>query len=338
MSVRSWFRGAVRWIVPALLLALLLLPSSGGKVSAEPLLTPPNLASDINWTDIGGEWNPPGTLNATFNGVVDIKAAFDNARTQENIQLAAQPYTPMPMLTMPTQGEWDAMTPGQKALYLIDRERAVRNVPPMDGLEANVGFVAQWYADWLLANDAVGHSNDVDGDMVLEDPWDRLHDDPNIIPGVLAPPAIIACHDFLPVGENLAYFWASSGAPAHWLALPVERAIYNWIYDDSSSAWGHRQAVLYDPYTAGACNAGQEGFLGIGLAAGGPHQSWDDARIVVMNVFDPCSSWGSCGPTAVGLSCFKAAPVEGVGTLVGLVCLGVLAGTGVVTRHRRRKG
>lgn len=326
----------VRWTVLALVAILVLLLALPPGIAASRLATPPDLISDINWTDTGGVWDPPGTLNATFNGVVDIAAAFNNGRTQENIQLAAQPYVPMPALVMPTQVEWDAMTEGQKALYLIDRERGVRNVPPMEGLEANVGFVAQWYADWLLANDATGHSNDVDGDTILEDPWDRMHDDPNIIPGVLAPPAIIACHDFLPVGENLAYFWASSGAPAHWLALPVERAVYNWIYDDSGSAWGHRQAVLYDPYTGGSCLTGREGFMGIGLAAGGPHQGWDDARIVVMNMFDPCDTWAPCGPTAVDLASLVATPGGGFGNLVGLVGVGVLVTLAALARTRRR--
>jgi hypothetical protein len=334
MRAKDLFRGTARWVVLALSLALLLFaPLSASRVAGEPLSWPTDPTGDTNWTDTGGEWNPPGTLNATFNGVADIAAAFNNARTQENTQLGLT----LPNIVMPSQAVWDTLSDGEKALWLINQERAVRGVAPLEGVEANVTTVAQWYADWLLAHDATGHSNDVDGDGTDEDPWDRMHDDPNIVPGTIAPPAITACHDFLSVGENLSYFWASAGAPAHWLALPVERAVYNWTYDDSSSAWGHRHFNLWYPFTAGACLGGVEGFIGIGRATG-PHQGWDQGVIIVMNGFDPCDQWADCGPTAVDVACFKTAPVEGVGSLVGLVCLGVLAGTGFMAQHRRRKG
>jgi hypothetical protein len=44
-----------------------------------------------------------------------------------------------------------------------------------------------------------------------------------------------------------------------------------------------------------------EGFLGIGRANGGPYQGpfsvpWNYAEIIVMNVFDPCSTWDYGAP------------------------------------------
>jgi len=68
------------------------------------------------------------------------------------------------------------------------------------------------------------------------------------------------------------------------------------MYDDSSSGWEHRHTVLWFPYNDNSGTPGMEGFLGIGRANGGPYQGpfsnpWNYAEIVVMNVFDPCSTW-----------------------------------------------
>ena len=70
-----------------------------------------------------------------------------------------------------------------------------------------------------------------------------------------------------------------------------------WMYDDSGSSWGHRHTVLWYPYHDNSGLTGKEGFLGIGRASGGPYQgpfstSWPFAELIVMNVFDPCSTWG----------------------------------------------
>ncbi|MFZ6026185.1 MAG: carboxypeptidase regulatory-like domain-containing protein [Chloroflexota bacterium] len=212
------------------------------------------------------EWELEGV------GVADIQAAFNNARTAENTQLGSQ----VPALALPDQSTWDSMSDGEKALWLINRERIDRGVAPLHGLEANVTAVAQTYAQYLLDNDAWGH--DANG----QDPWQRLDGNP----------AIGACHDFLNVAENL-YVFVSTAPP---IALPIEQAVYGWMYDDSGSGWGHRHAILWYPYDDNSGPAGREGFLGIGRASGGPYQgpfehSWNHAELVVMNVFDPCSSW-----------------------------------------------
>jgi len=211
VDIKSSQFSACRFVITALLLFLL----STGTASAAHY---PDLNADIPWS-------------AGYNGVADIQAAFNNARSQENAQLS----TSIPLLTMPSQAAWDAMSDGEKALWLLNKEREDRGIHLLEGLETNVQTVAQDYADWLFANNETGHVNDVDGDAVDEDPWDRLHDDTAI-----APPAITACHDFMAVGENLAYFWSTGG-----INLPIERAIYGWTYDDSSSGWGHRHFTLW---------------------------------------------------------------------------------------------
>jgi hypothetical protein len=156
---------------------------------------------------------------------------------------------------------------GEKALWLINRERLDRSVHALLGLETNVTSVAQYYADYLMANNAFGHYEDG------LSPWERLNTNP----------AINACHDYLPIAENLQVLWGG------W-TLQIERTIYSWMYDDSGSGWGHRHAVLWYPYNDNSVPTGVEGFLGMGHSTG-THQGWSNSDIFVMNVFDPCTTW-----------------------------------------------
>ena len=241
------------------------------EIAAQKALSyPPDLSSDIAWS-------------AGFSGVADIQAAFNHARTVENTQLG----TSIPMLTLPSQAAWDGMSDGEKALRLINRERIDRGVAPLQGLEPNVTSVAQYYADYLLDNNAWGHMEDG------RTPWERLEDNP----------AIGACHDFLPIAENLSVFVTSGSS----IPLPIERTIYMWNYEDAGSSWGHRHAVLWYPYNDNSGAPGNEGFLGIGRANGGPYQGpfsqpWNFAEMIVMNVFDPCPTWNDTPPEVVAIT------------------------------------
>ena len=213
------------------------------------------------------DWSPASST------VAEVQNAFNAARAAENMQLGKS----IPMLTLPAQATWNAMDNNARALWLINRERIDRSVTPLHGTETNVIGVAQAYAQYLLANDWFDHT-----DKQGNDPWDRMN----------ANQAIGACHDFLGVGENLSVGVTSGSS----IALPLEQAIYGWMYVDSGSAWGHRHAILWYPYDDNSGPSGAEGFLGVGRASGGPYQgpfdnSWPYAEIIVMNVFDPCATW-----------------------------------------------
>lgn len=219
---------------------------------------PPNPTEDIAW--VGG-----------MSGVVNIESAFNHARVVENEQLG----TALPMLTLPAQEEWNRMSSGDKALWLINRERTDRGLLPLHGLEPNVTGVAQTYAQYLLDHQVWGHSEDG------RTPPERI----------AANPTIGACQDSLRVSENLAYFASSNAVP-----LPLERAIYAWIYDDGDCCqWFHRRTVLWDAYDDNSGPQGQEGFLGIGHVTG-PYLGWDHAHIIIMDVFDPCAAWEYATP------------------------------------------
>ena len=239
--------------------AAMVLGTLGAQISIETLSSPSDPNSDIPWS--GGT-----------NGVADIQSAFNSARSAENSQLG----TSIPMMALPSQSEWDGMSDGEKALWLINRERIDRDIMPIYGLETNIMGVSQSYADYLLYHDAWGHSEDGNS------PWERLNNNATIG----------ACHDFLPIAENLAVLVTT----ASFVPLPLERTIYMWMYEDRGSNWGHRHAILWSPYNDNSGPIGREGFLGIGRANGGPYkgpfsQPWPTAEIIVMNVFDPCSTW-----------------------------------------------
>jgi uncharacterized protein YkwD len=209
--------------------------------------------------------DPPSNFGWGYtaeNSVADIQNRFNAARVNENAQLG----TSIPMMSLPSQSVWNNKSDGEKALWLINRERVDRGVAPLHGIEANVTSVAQTYAQYLMDHDVFSH--DADG----RTPFQRL----------LANPAINACRDSF-MAENLAGFWGN------W-TLPVERAVYLWMYADSGSSWGHRHILLWYPFNDNGGPPGKEGFIGIGRATG-TFGTYQNSNVIVMDAFDPCSAW-----------------------------------------------
>lgn len=214
--------------------------------------------------------DPPGDVEwvGDFGNVADIQKAFNEARASD--------LTVTRLMNLPDQATWDAMSGGEKALWLINSERVDRGLMPLTAVEPNITSVAQLYAEYLLEHDASGH--DADG----KDPWIRITENP----------AINACHERLHYAENITYLVTTADS----IPLAVERSVYGWMYDDSGSSWGHRHALLHTIFNDNSGPSGSEGFMGIGQASGGPYQGrfsrqWDHAEIVVLNFFDPCASW-----------------------------------------------
>ena len=259
--------------------------------------SPPNIVTDIPWTDTGGAYDPShGVYAATFGGVTDIAAAFNNARRGEEIQLgrAVGAYG---ALTMPSQASWDALSGSQKALFLLNAERVARggSFPAVIGLpfqdwQTNIQQVAQNYANYLVANNLFGHN-------YQGTPSSRIDNDP----------VLGSCHEFLSRAENIAGFWSSGGPGSN--RLPVERSVYNWIYVDAASSWGHREAALLQDkdltnqsslygFKNNVNGPGSEGFIGIGIAESATYNPYNFGfshwgTVVVLNLFDPIST-GLC--------------------------------------------
>lgn len=219
--------------------------------------------------------DPPNDIELEQNLLAwaDMVAAFNRARLRENEMLGLA----MPPIVFPDADTWEAMSDGERSLWLINEERVARGLIPMQGLEANVMEVAQGYAEWLLANNKFDH--DADG----RSPWERLDDNA----------AIGACHDFLGIAENIYFVATTAPTP---LPYVVETAVYRMMYEDAGSRWGHRHAMLWTPYAENSGDAGSEGFLGLGRAHGGytspsSGQYYPHTDIIVMNFFDPCATW-----------------------------------------------
>jgi len=220
---------------------------------------PPDPLSDVKWP------------SSSENSVTAVQNRFNAARTNENSELG----TSIPMMSLPSQSAWDTLSDGEKALWLINRERVDRGLAPFHGIESNATSVADAYAQYLMDSDLFSHN--ADG----KTPWQRLMENP----------VINACHDSF-FAENLAGFWGN------WL-LPVERAVYLWMYDDSGSSWGHRHILLWYPLNDNSGPAGKEGLVGIGRATG-VFQGYSNSNIIVMDLFDPCSTWDYGSDIVVG--------------------------------------
>jgi len=125
---------------------------------------PPDPLSDVDWP------------YSSENSVAAVQNRFNAARTNENSELG----TSIPMMSLPSQSAWDTLSDGEKALWLINRERIDRDLAPFHGIEANVTGVAQAYAQYLMDNDLFSHN--ADG----KTPWQRLMENP----------VVNDCHDW----------------------------------------------------------------------------------------------------------------------------------------------
>ncbi len=332
--------------------AIPLLLAASAVLTSPALLaaSPPNITSDINWVDSGGEYDSENRIyDAEFGGVGDIEIAFNHARREEEKQLGLTPGT-LGDLDLPPQGKWDAMSDDAKALFLVNAERTARAgmLPgvlglPLAGIEANINGISQAYGDILHDYDLRGHLHDgppsyrIERDPVIgskhladinypNDPsqrdhtaeapalWEPTHSDGthhNFGDGA-------SCHEFLSRSENLAYYASTAPIP-----MPIERSIYSFIYDDASSHWGHREAILLQDnglgyedkapgFTGYANNHGStasEGFMGFYLRESNkdddPNNTYQPfgsgfkyGTVVVMNFFDPVADdVGGCNYT-----------------------------------------
>ncbi len=217
--------------------------------------------SNIKWSSSG-------------DSVKDIEDAFNYARAKDS--------TINKSLVMPSQSIWDDMDNQEKALYLLNKERYDRGIKPFEGIDQNVIDVAQAYAELLYTKGKFGHNED-------GSPWDRLN----------RVDVIKNNHDFFKYGENL---YTSAGS-ANYTKNPIAKAIYSWIYDDAGSAWGHRKFALANGLNDNSGDIGAEGLIGFGIKRGdeyGYYPGWK-STIVVMNAFDPSSSWNHTNTKSVSI-------------------------------------
>ncbi|MEM7129406.1 MAG: hypothetical protein AAF702_23945 [Chloroflexota bacterium] len=284
MSIFAVFRLRQSLSVFALVFSLTIMVASAAYADS-----PPNITTDIPWTDTGGVFDIGAQIfDATFNGPTDIEAAFNNGRRQEESQLGL-PANFLGDLNLPTN--YNSLSDDEKALYIINDERTARVGEgdedviglPLERTDTSLNAVAQAYANLLVEQNTTGHNNN-------SGPSGRLN-------GAFGDYTnATSCREFMARTENLAYFWTSGSS----IPLALERSIYAWIYDDASSNWGHREAALLQDndlngnawgYTNNTGSAASEGYLGIGVASSTSYNNgfgWANYGVAVtMNIIDP---------------------------------------------------
>lgn len=230
------------------------------------------ITNDSGYSDIFP--NADIKWSATGTTVQSIEQAFNYARGKDT--------TISKKLIMPSQNDWDTMSVQEKALYLTNKERYDRGIKPFEGIDSNVVTIAQNYAQLLYDTGKFEHTAD-------GTPWDRL-DSVDLIKNN---------KDFFGFGENLATFAGSHSYREN----PIAQSIYAWIYDDSGSAWGHRKFSLAVGLQDNSGESGAEGLIGFGIVQGenyGKYPNWKSV-IVVMNAFDPSSSWNHSNTKKVSI-------------------------------------
>jgi uncharacterized protein YkwD len=182
---------------------------------------------------------PQATLAADIppNGPLDtganVIATFNNARQQEGctVSLSIDPTA------------YDAATPQMQQLMLVNAERQDRG---LGALQLDTTLLSQIdfnHSSEMAQYNYQAHSSPINQPGGKNGPFDRLS----------VNPAINGHNDGL--AENISWGWGTA------------RAIYNFMYQDSHSNWGHHQNIL--GYSGGT--PGHSTWIGIGIATGGTY-------------------------------------------------------------------
>ncbi|MBN8825903.1 hypothetical protein [Spirosoma sp.] len=221
-------------------------------------------------------------------------AAFNKARRAEETQLGLAANS-LGNLTLPSS--YATLSDNQRALYLINAERTARAGinygsgsvlgKPLEGIETNLDNTAQNWANYLYNNNLFTHT------IPGSDPFQRVAD-------TYATNCVQRNGSGqYTMGRSENIYYACGGSATY----AVEQAIFSWLYRDSGSSWGHREAVLiqnvdasgHTGYVDDRGATGNEGFLGMGVTTGSSYTACgsNPVRLVVLNIADP-SSDASC--------------------------------------------
>ncbi len=286
--------------------------------------SPPSLTQRITWNDNSNLDVVQDIQYSTQKGVAAVTAAFNHARREEETQFGL-PTNVIKDLILPKQEVWDAMSDDAKALYLINDARTARaDMMPdvlglaLAGVESSFDLMVENYAILLHNTNAKGHYQP-SGNPAIDNPLARIKQDPYIGLKIRLNSAKkdtkkntkngtkkIACYESLARYENVAFFsgYSLGKADASTVPLPIERSIYNWIYNDAKSGWQYRQTVLLQDnasigkgFSNNNGDAQHEGFLGFHRISSANYTPFHVPEgvngygvAVVMSLLDPISS------------------------------------------------
>ncbi len=220
--------------------------------------SPKSLISDVDLTSCACTAFPGA--DAYFKTNAQVQAAINFARRAEEVQFNLTSGA-LGSITLPNN--YSTMSDSQKGLFLINNERiaraginygsgAVLGLPLQD-TDKNLTDLAQAHTQNMQTNNYFNHSNTAAGEP---DAYVRINN------------KFGTQKEFNTRAENI---YVSCGG---YNTQIVEQAIFSWLYQDASSAWGHRAAIFIqntDPITNGNGYddnfgpTGSEGFLGIGV-------------------------------------------------------------------------
>lgn len=249
---------------------------------------PGNLTADVDLTSPGETDFAP---YAFFSSTAQVTAAFNKGRRTEETQLGLVPNS-LGNLVLPAT--YASISVSQRALFLINSERQARAGinygtgpvlgKPLQAVENNLSSTAQNHAAYLFSSNTFGHTGS--GNST---PKQRIE--------ATYPTNCLQRNGAgqYTMGRTENIYNACGGNSTY----VIEQAIFTWLYQDKSSSWGHREAVLIQSVDASGYTGfvddrgavGNEGFLGIGLQTGTGYSPCGSlpAKIVVMNIADPSS-------------------------------------------------
>src|ERR1700730_4939571 len=176
--------------------------------------------------------NPP----AAFDTGANVIANFNFARQQEGCTVSLN--------IDPTA--YDAATPQMQMLLLFNAERQDRGLPALQLDSTLISQIAQNHSKELAQYNYFSHPSAINQPGGKNDSSSRITVNPTENGHNTN-----CCAEIIAAGQTTA-----------------ASAVYGWMYQDSSSNWGHRQNIL--GFNAGIdANAGHYTWVGIGIATGG---------------------------------------------------------------------
>jgi uncharacterized protein YkwD len=260
--------------------------------------SPKNLKADVKLPRTSAYTSAPNGF-PVFDSLAQVVNSFNFARREEEKQLKL-PANSLGILSLPEN--YTQLSPADRALFLTNAERTARAQAdygggkgpglPLEALETHLNEVAQAHASDMTTYNFFGHTSH-NGRTALE----RITAQ-SVFKG--------NCYEFISRAENIYMFcYYSSDKPV--LKMPVfivEQAIFSWLYQDASVAWGHRETLLIQDKDASGGSgfhnnrgvATSEGFLGVGLATKADYSPCSKisgfqrvGHVVVMNLVDPAA-------------------------------------------------
>lgn len=189
----------------------------------------------------------------------------------------------------PPAGDWGSMTDVETAYYLHTLERVSRGLTPLEGQLPELDALAEDHSYWLINEDVFSHGGDnfygesqsyFDCNNQFHfgsSPFDRIDSDPNLR----------GCWET--ASENIGIEVSTAPIAINFGA----KAIYDMIYRNTNTAWGHRHNVLRQ-YNNNNGNEYTEGYLGIGIASGSNFRAhsmgcvnWNYTEVITIKFYDP---------------------------------------------------